>query len=65
MSKLASISTAAEALGVSTSTMHRWETGGGLTPARTESGQRRCELIALHSGARHSAPANRMTVNDV
>jgi len=65
MSKLVSISTAVEARGVSTSTMHRWEACGRLTPARTESGQRRYELTARHSGARHSAPANRKTVNDV
>jgi predicted site-specific integrase-resolvase len=45
MSKFVSISVAATALGVSTSTLRRWETTGRLTPARTEGGQRRYEPV--------------------
>jgi putative resolvase len=63
MSKLVSISMAAEALGVSTSTLRRWEASGRLIPARTEGGQRRYDLAALHSGIRHSAPPIRKTVS--
>jgi len=54
---------AAEALGVSTSTLRRWEANGRLTPARTEGGQRRYDLTALRSGTQHSAPAIRKTVS--
>ena len=62
MSKLVPISLAAEALGVSTSTLRRWEASGRLTPARTEGGQRRYDLTALHPTAAHIAPACRKTV---
>jgi len=62
MNKLVSISLAAEALGVSTSTLRRWEASGRLTPARTEGGQRRYDLTALHPTAAHIAPACRKTV---
>ncbi len=54
---------ATEALGVSTSTLRRWEASGRLTPARTEGGQRRYDLTALRSGAQHSVPAIRKTVS--
>ena len=63
MGKLVSISVAAEALGVSTSTLRRWEASGRLIPARTEGGQRRYDLTALHSGIKHSTPAIRKTVS--
>ncbi|WP_306391880.1 IS607 family transposase [Telluria beijingensis] len=63
MSKLVSISMAAEALGVSTSTLRRWEASGRLTPTRTEGGQRRYDVTALHSGPRYSAPSFRKTVS--
>ena len=63
MNKLVSISMAAEALGVSTNTLRRWEASGRLTPARTEGGQRRYDLAALHSGIRHSALPIRKTVS--
>ena len=62
MSKLVPISLAAEALGVSTSTLRRWEASGRLTPARTEGGQRRYDLTALRLGAVHIVPACRKTV---
>ncbi len=63
MSKLVSISMAAEALGVSTSTLRRWEASGRLIPARTEGGQRRYDLTALHFGIGHGAPPIRKTVS--
>lgn len=47
MNKLVPIGTAARTLGVSTSTLRRWEARGRLRPARTEGGQRRYELSAL------------------
>ena len=52
MNKFVSISTAAQALGVSTSTLRRWEASGRLTPARTEGGQRRYDLTTLRPQAR-------------
>ena len=63
MSKFVSISKAAEALGVSTSTLRRWDAGGRLSPARTEGGQRRYDVTALHFGIKHSTPAIRKTVS--
>ncbi|WP_370663540.1 recombinase family protein [Massilia aurea] len=53
---------AAQALGVSTSTLRRWEASGRLTPARTEGGQRRYDLSALRPDARSGAQAVRKTV---
>jgi predicted site-specific integrase-resolvase len=57
MSKFVSISVAATALGVSTSTLRRWEATDRLTPARTEGGQRRYDLAALRHGFAHGAEA--------
>ncbi|MDY0976805.1 IS607 family transposase [Massilia sp. CFBP9012] len=62
MNKFVSISTAAQALGVSTSTLRRWEASGRLTPLRTEGGQRRYDLAALRPEARRGAQAVRKTV---
>ena len=62
MSKLVSISVAATALGVSTSTLRRWEATGRLTPARTEGGQRRYDLAALRPGFAHGTEAPRKTL---
>ena len=62
MNKIVSISTAAKALGVSTSTLRRWEASGRLVPGRTEGGQRRYDLAALRPGFHHGAPARRQTV---
>jgi len=52
----------AEALGVSTCTLRRWEASGRLAPARTEGGQRRYDLTSLRCGAVHIAPAFRKTI---
>jgi predicted site-specific integrase-resolvase len=62
MSKFVSISVAATALGVSTSTLRRWEATGRLTPARTEGGQRRYDLAALRPGFAHDADVPRKTL---
>jgi predicted site-specific integrase-resolvase len=62
MSKSVSISVAATALGVSTSTLRRWEATGRLTPARTEGGQRRYDLAALRPGFAHCADVPRKTL---
>lgn len=62
MSKLVSISVAASSLGVSTSTLRRWEASGRLLPIRTQGGQRRYDLAALRPGFVHGAPAPRRTL---
>jgi predicted site-specific integrase-resolvase len=62
MSKFVSIGMAAQALGVSTSTLRRWEASGRLTPARTEGGQRRYDLAALWPETQGGARAVRKTV---
>jgi len=62
MSKLVPIRVAATALGVSTSTLRRWEASGRLVPVRTEGGQRRYDLAALCPGLAHGAAAPRRTI---
>ena len=62
MKKFVSIGTAAQALGVSTSTLRRWEASGRLTPVRTEGGQRRYDLAALRPETQGGAQAVRETV---
>ena len=47
MSGLVSISEAAEALGISISTLHRWESAGRITATRTDGGHRRYDLTLL------------------
>jgi predicted site-specific integrase-resolvase len=62
MSKLVPIGAAAKALGVSTSTLRRWEAAGRLAPTRTEGGQRRYDVAALRPGIRPDPQSNRKTV---
>lgn len=62
MSKFVSIAAAAKALGVSSSTLRRWEAAGKLVPCRTKGGQRRYDLAAIHPERYHGAPAPRRTV---
>ena len=62
MTQLLSIGAAAKALGVSTSTLRRWEASGRCVPARTEGGQRQYDLAALRPGLIHGAAAPRRTV---
>lgn len=47
MSKYVAIKTAAETLGVSTSTLRRWEKSGKLIPERTSGNQRRYDLSKI------------------
>jgi len=62
MSKLVSIGAAARTLGVSTSTLRRWEAAGRLVPIRTEGGQLRYDLAALRPGQIHGATVPLRTV---
>jgi excisionase family DNA binding protein len=62
MNKLLSIGAAAKTLGVSTSTLRRWEAAGRLVPVRTEGGQRRYDLAALRPGQIHGATVPLRTV---
>ena len=62
MNKLLSITAAAQALGVSASTLRRWEAAGKLIPSRTEGGQRRYDLASMHPERYHSAPVSGRTV---
>lgn len=62
MTKLLSIGAAAKFLGVSTSTLRRWERAGRLLPARTEGGQRRYDPALLRPGLLHGAAVARQTV---
>ena len=62
MNKIVPIGTAAKALGVSTSTLRRWEASGRLVPVRTEGNQRRYDLAALRSELHHGARALHRTI---
>lgn len=63
MNKLLSIEKAAELLGVSTSTMRRWEREGKLIPdERTEGNQRRYLLSSIKPQMKHGSVVNRKTI---
>jgi hypothetical protein len=62
MSKFVPITVAANALGVSATTLRRWEAAGRLVPDRTVGGQRRYDLAALLPERTRGAPAPRRTV---
>ncbi|MCD2519655.1 IS607 family transposase [Massilia sp. G4R7] len=62
MSKFVSITTAAKALGVSASTLRRWEAAGKLVPTRTKGGQRRYDLATMQPDRYHGAPLPRRTI---
>ena len=62
MNKFLPIGAAAKALGVSTSTLRRWEAAGRLKPARTQGGQRRYDIGALRPDLVHGALTARRTV---
>jgi len=62
MNKFLSITAAAQALGVSASTLRRWEAAGKLVPSRTKGGQRRYDIASMHPERYHSAPVSRRTV---
>jgi len=62
MNKLVPIGTAAKTLGVSTSTLRRWEAAGRLMPTRTEGGQLRYDVATLLPGVEQPAQASRKTL---
>lgn len=62
MERLVAIGEAAEALGVSITTLRRWEAQGKLVPERTAGRQRRYDLVKLKSELFHTAPDVRQTV---
>ena len=63
MSKLLSISEAAKVLGVSESTLRRWEREGRLLPdERTEGGQRRYKLSSIRPQMNHVSSIERKTI---
>jgi excisionase family DNA binding protein len=62
MNALVPIRTAAAALGVSTSTLRRWEAKGRLRPVRTDGRRRRYDLAALREQFHYGAAAPRKTV---
>jgi predicted site-specific integrase-resolvase len=59
MEKLVSISEAAQALGVSVSTLRRWEARGMFTVIHTEGGHRRYDLTQIHPELFHPVKSNR------
>ena len=62
MAKLLSINQAAEMMGVSKSTLRRWETSGKLVPKRTAGGQRRYPLLLLHPHLKRKPIKERKTI---
>lgn len=62
MDRLLSIGKASEALGVSITTLRRWEKSGKLVPERTVSGHRRYDLTKLKPELFHVALDDRCTI---
>jgi putative resolvase len=62
MDKMLSISEAANTLGVSTTTLRRWEEQGKLLPDRTHSGHRRYRLSKIKPEYLHSLDSHRRTI---
>ncbi len=62
MDRLVAIGEASEALGVSITTLRRWEAEGKLIPERTAGNQRRYDLVKLKPELFHSAPDERYTL---
>lgn len=62
MDRLVAIGKASEALGVSITTLRRWETEGKLIPERTAAGHRRYDLAKLKPELFHVALDERRTV---
>lgn len=62
MNRLITIGKAAEALGVSITTLRRWELEGKMKPARTEHGHRRYDLTKLRPELYHQAENAKRTV---
>jgi len=62
MSRLVSIGEASDILGVSISTLRRWESAGKLIPDRTAAGHRRYQLDKIKPGFLHATGEERRTV---
>jgi putative resolvase len=62
MNRLISIGEAAEALGVSITTLRRWEVEGKMISERTASGHRRYDLSKLKPQLFHKAETTRRTI---
>jgi len=62
MDKLYSIGEAAKYLGVSVSTLRRWEIGGKLVPERTQGQQRRYPISLLATNLTKISSQNRLTL---
>ena len=62
MNRLLSIGKASEVLGVSITTLRRWELEGKLIPERTTSGHRRYDLGKLKPELIHAAGDERRTI---
>ena len=62
MDRLITISQAANALGVSATTLRRWEKEGKLCPCRTHSGHRRYDLTKIQPNLVHASNDNRKTI---
>lgn len=62
MDTIVAIGEAAKALGVSITTLRRWESAGKLAPVRTASGHRRYDLSKLIPGQCHIGGGDRCTI---
>lgn len=62
MDRYLSIGEASEMLGVSISTLRRWERAGKLIPERTAAGHRRYHLSAIKPELIHASPDDRKTI---
>lgn len=62
MDRLVAIGKAAQTLGVSITTLRRWEAEGKLIPERTAGGQRRYDLAKIKPELFHTAPQDRKTI---
>lgn len=62
MNRYVAIGEASEALGVSITTLRRWEAEGKLIPERTAGRQRRYDLAKLKPELFHTAPSERKTI---
>lgn len=62
MNRYLSIGEASERLGVSISTLRRWEKAGKLIPERTAAGHRRYPVSAVNPGLVHASGDDRKTI---
>ena len=62
MDRIRPISEAAQALGVSVTTLRRWEKEGKITPDRTYAGHRRYDLSKIKPEIFHADPSSRKTI---